>query len=633
MHTRNVIENKPNDVFGHLFLKVQQQWLEYWEAISFIILIGIKVLYYGKQISTESYSAAMMVPPVLVSILPFLAIAFLFKNRTRAKFLYITNLIISIILLADTVYFRYFKDIISVGAIRNGLLVKDMSSSISALIKLKDFVYFIDIILLIPIFILAKNIKRNQPTIRFRIMVFSLLFALGVGLDGSFIYKLSKEQPLLITTMSNKLYLTKSLGNINFHVLDIYNYVTKKLSNMHDISSDRKAEIQTFLTNNNNGAGKNFAGVGTGKNLIMIQVEALQQFVINSKVNGQEITPNLNKFLNKSLYFDNYFYQVAAGNTSDAEFMSNNSLYPAASGAAYYQYAEDTLNSLPKELNAKGYNTAAFHGYEEGFWNRNVMYKTEGFDTFYGEHSFNIDEQVGLGLSDKSFLNQSFEKLKTLKQPYFSFLITLSSHFPYDDVKGYGNFNVGQYENTFLGNYLKGIHYTDEQLGTFLDKLEKSGILDNSIVVLYGDHYAIPKDYINQLYQFENIQNADDYKWYQLQKVPMLIHFPKDANKGINHTYSGQMDLYPTLANMFGLSDKYMFGHDIFNSTDKKVIFRSGSFTDGNVFYISWINSYFDIKTGEKIPETSELKQTKEEVLKELSYSDDILNHNLLKDK
>jgi phosphoglycerol transferase MdoB-like AlkP superfamily enzyme len=282
-------------------------------------------------------------------------------------------------------------------------------------------------------------------------------------------------------------------------------------------------------------------------------------------------------------------------------------------------------------MDDRGYYTAALHGNSESFWNRDVMYKAEGFDNFLGENSFNITEKVGLGLSDKAFLTQSIDKLKNFNQPYFSFLITLSSHYPYDDTKGYGDFDVKPYDNTLLGNYLKGIHYTDAQLGMFLERLEQEGILKNSIVVLYGDHFAIPKQNIGELYNFERVSNPNDLQWYEYQKVPMFIHFPDDQNKGVNHTYSGQMDLYPTLANIFNLPMKYMFGKDILNPRNRNVIFRDGSFTDGKYFYVSTSNTYYDISTGKVVQENPELKQEKENALGQLNYSDDILNHNLLK--
>ncbi|NMM64855.1 LTA synthase family protein [Clostridium sp. P21] len=627
----NDIKLKINDKFNinidDLILHVKNNI----DIILFLIIIYVKVMHYGKQISPE-YFYSKVNRPIIASILILVSFFTLFKQRRRIKLLFILNIVISLVLISDIVYFRYYKDVITVSALKNVKLLTGVSSSVKSLISIKDFLYLIDIVFLIPI-IKRFEVVDNKKKVFFRkAAMFVATLLIGVVMDTQSVYAVSKEQPTLISSMSDRIYLTKMIGNINFHVIDAYNYVSTSIKNSSKLSTARENEIKDFLVKNNQSTGTNLTGVGEGKNLIMIQVEALQSFVINQKINGQEITPNLNRWINKSMYFDNYFYQVAGGNTSDAEFMSNNSLYPAESGSAYYSYSGNAYNSLANELKSKQYYTAAFHGNNEGFWNRNVMYPVQGFDKFYGQHSFNIDENVGLGLSDKSFLNQSFDKLKTLKQPYYSFLVTLSSHYPYDDTKGYGNFNVGQYENTLLGNYLKGIHYTDEQLGVFLDKLEKEKITDNSIVVLYGDHFAIPKDNADELYKFEKISNANDLTWEQYQKVPMLIHFPGDENKGVNHTYSAQMDLYPTLANIFNLPRQYMLGKDILNSDSGKVIFRTGTFTDGKVFYISWTNTYYDIKTGAQIPETDTLKAQKEQYLKELQYSDDILNHNLIKD-
>ncbi|MBC2580988.1 LTA synthase family protein [Clostridium sp. DJ247] len=601
------------------------------DILIFSIILFIKIMCYANEISPE-YLYVKVAKPIVASILILVSFSVLFREKKRISFLYTMDIIITIILVSDIMYYRYFKDVITVSALKNAKLLGGVSSSIGSLLSFKDMLYLLDIVILFPV---VKYIKRNtlvrkKSRVR-KFCIFIILVLIGVSLDINYVYTVSKEQPTLLSAMSNRIYLTKMIGNLNFHAIDAYNYVSTKIKNSKSLSVDEEDKIKSFLKINNEQKGSYLQGEGVGKNLIVIQVEALQQFVINKKINGEEITPNLNKWLNKSLYFDNYFYQVAGGNTSDAEFMSNNSLYPAESGAAYYTYSGNYYNSLAKQLKDKGYYTAALHGYNEGFWNRNVMYKAESFDDFYGQRSFNIDEEVGLGLSDKSFLNQSIDKLKSFKEPYYSFAITLSSHFPYDYVKGYGDFDVGEYEGTLLGNYLKGIHYTDEQLGMFLDKLDKEGITENSIIALYGDHFAIPKDNIEDLYKFENVTNVDDLKWFQYQKVPLIIHFPEDEYKGINHIYSGQMDLYPTLANLFNLPNDYMFGKDMLNSHQGKVIFRNGSFTDGNVFYVSWTNTYYDIKSGKVIPETDELKNIKEQYSNELKYSDEILNHNMLK--
>ncbi|NFM44763.1 LTA synthase family protein [Clostridium botulinum] len=601
------------------------------DIILFLILVSLKVMFYGKEISPEFFSYKYILLPVVASVGVLLGIGYFLQKHKRTKFLYVLNIIISSIIIADLLYYRYYKDIISIGAIRNAFLLGGVASSITSLFKLKDFIYFLDILLIIPFLKVYRNMPYKENKKIIRIGVGSLILAGAILLNGINIYKLSVDQPGLLNTMSNRIYITKVLGNVNFHVIDAYQFTRNKINNSKKLPEAKEKELVDNFEGKSQIQGEKLKGVGEGKNLIVIQVEALQQFAINAKVEGQEVTPNLNKWINKSMYFDNYFYQVAAGNTSDAEFLSNNSLYPAVSGAAYYMYSGNQFKSLPSTLQDKGYYTAAMHGYKDGFWNRNVMYKAQKFQDFHGESTYNIDEQVGLGLSDKSFFNQSLEKIKTFKQPFYSFLITLSSHFPYDDVKGYGEFNVGKYEGSFLGNYLKGIHYTDAQLGMFLENLEKEGYLDNSIVVIYGDHNAVSKNYIQELYDFVGEKSPNDLKWYELQKVPMLIHFPQDEYKGVNHTYGGQIDLYPTIANLYNLPRKYMLGNDLLNVADPKVTFRNGSFTDGKAFYISWTGEYYDIKTGEKITETEELKAKKQESAKDLESSDELLNHNLIK--
>jgi lipoteichoic acid synthase len=619
-----------------LVYKLKEIMIEFLDVIIIATFIIAKNLHYGKLIAPDYYNMHALLTPVAFSILPLVGIFFLFKEEKRVKALFIFDLIISLVLFADTAYFRYFKDITSIGSVRNGALLGSVISCLPSLIKFNDITYFVDLIVLLPlvkIFADYKKRKKFKLNGAFRFILFLLVFSTGVMVNGKCISKFNTEQPLLLTTMSNKLFLTKVLGNFNYHAVDIYDYTINTIESKKPISVATKQNIKNYLQDNKiTNSGAVLKGVGEGKNLIVIQVEALQQFVINKTVNGQEITPNLNKWLNKSLYFDNYYYQVAAGNTSDAEFMSNNSLYPSSTGSAYYKYSGDKLDSLPTELKSSGYSTAALHGYIESFYNRNIMYQTEGFDNFYGQSSFSADETVGLGLSDKSFLKQSEVKIQAMKQPYYSFLVTLSSHYPFDDQKGYGgDFNVGEYEGTLMGDYLKAIHYTDQQLGMFLDDMEKNGTLDNSIVVIYGDHNAIPKEYASQLYSFEGITNPTDLDWQQLQKVPMIIHFPGNANSGVNHTYSGQMDLYPTLANIFNLNPSYTFGKDMLNSSSQKVVFRNGSFTDGKTFYISWTDQYYNISTGQTIAETDEMKAEKEQAMQEMSLSDNLLDHNLIK--
>lgn len=602
----------------------------YLDILLFILLVVTKILLYGRQMATGYFSYFSLFPPVFASILIIVAISMLLSSKKRVRFLYICNIIITIFIIGDLTYFRYFKDVISIPVLINGFQLGAVKSSVSTLVKFSDFLYAADIIFIFPRLIKFRYINTIETPKVLKLLLFTSLLIVSSAININSFYALSEDQPKLLSTLYNKVYVVKKLGFLNYHYLDFYNSLYTTISRNTPVSKEKESKIKTFLQGNSQDTD-NLKGIAKGKNLIMIQVEALQGFVINNEIDGMEITPNLNKYVKKSVYFDNFYYQISAGGTSDAEFMTNNSLYPAASGAAYFLYCGNEFNAMPKNFKEAGYDTAAFHGFRESFWNRNVIYKRFGFDNFYSEKSYDIDENVGLGLSDKSFLSQSIAKIKELNKPYYAFVITLSSHFPYDDVSNYGNFNVGQYEDTLLGNYLKSIHYTDEQLGMFFDKLEKEGILEDSVVVLYGDHYAIPKDHSPELAKFLNKDSLSDLQYSKLQKVPMIIHFPNDSNKGINNIAAGQMDVYPTICNLFNMPNKGLMGKDLFNSKDEKVIFRDGSFTDGKHYYAAQTNTYFDMSTEKKIDENEDLKNKKENALNQLEYSDEILKHNLFK--
>jgi phosphoglycerol transferase MdoB-like AlkP superfamily enzyme len=594
-----------------------------------VVCVTFKILIYGRHMETGYIKTSSLFIPAIAPVIIAVSLSLVLKVKTRSRILYIFNIVISSFIVSDIIYFRYFKYIISLPVLISGFQLGAVKSSVSSLIDLKDFLYFADIVLIIP-FInrYVRNIKYNFD-LNYKIPIAVLLLLMGITLDFKSFYGLSKEQPRLLSTMYNKVYITRKLGILNYHCLDIYNSISANITKLTPVSREKLEDINAFMDNNKSD-NKKLKGYAKGKNLIMIQVEALQEFVIDASINGQEITPNLNRWMKRSEYFDNFYYQVAAGGTSDAEFMTNNSMYPASAGAVYFLYSGNEFNAMPENFKNNGYSTAAFHGFRENFWNRDIMYKKFGFDNFYGEKSYKKDESIGLGLSDRSFLEQSLTKLNNMKQPYYAFLITLTSHYPYDAVDKYGDFDVGDLNGTLLGNYLKAIHYTDEQLGMFLDSLDKNGTLENSVVMLYGDHYAIPKDKEQQLFKFLDMSSASDVDWEKLQKVPLLVHFPDESVKGVNDTYGGEMDIYPTVCNLFDLPGKNMFGKDLFNPKNQRVIFRNGSFIDENYYYSAQDDVYYSVRTRKKLPENSSLKKEKDSTLDQLGYSDYILRHDAI---
>lgn len=603
----------------------------YFDILLFILLVCIKILLYGSQIETKYFSYTDILCPVLASILIASSFFALLKSTARIKGLAVLNLIISLILICDINYFRYYKDFPSVSVLRNILQLGAVRSSVASLFKIADLLFFIDLPIFIYLNIYYKSKAQREYNFKIRLNIFIAFLLSGIEINYFYIYRLNLDQPKLLTTMFNRVYVAEKLGALNAHSIDMYNMVKNVMSSREALDEEKELVIKSFLEIKNIEGSKILRGEAKGKNIIVIQVEALQQFVINRAVEGREITPNLNQWIKESAYFNNFFCQVSSGGTSDAEFMLNSSLYPAPFGSAYYLYSANTYSSIPKLIKDNGYSTAAFHGYKGTYWNRDVMYKAFGFDNFFSERDYKPVSVVGLGLSDKAFFNQSIEKLKNLQKPYYSFFITLSSHYPYEDKAGYVDFPSGRFKNTLLGDYLSAIHYADEALGEFLKALEAEGMLKDSLVIIYGDHNAIPENNKDALADFLDIKTMNELQWTQLQRVPLLIHFPQDKHKGTYETYGGQIDLSPTICNLLGIENHNALGRDLFNTTNNTIIFRNGSFLDESAYYSSSNNIYYDTVANKSVPETTDLKYKKEEALRQLDYSDKILQHNLLK--
>jgi phosphoglycerol transferase MdoB-like AlkP superfamily enzyme len=270
------------------------------------------------------------------------------------------------------------------------------------------------------------------------------------------------------------------------------------------------------------------------------------------------------------------------------------------------------------------------HGYKSGFWNRSVIYKNIGFDEFYSKDNMEENELLGMGISDKDFFKQAAEKLRTQKQPFHAFLISLSSHFPYSNDKSkYGGFNVGEYKDTLLGDYLEAVHYTDEALGEFLEELQNSGMLEDTVLAIYGDHHGIPKDNESELAEFLGKESFNSMEWQQLQKVPMIIKIP-DAENKVESIVGGSVDFMPTILNIMGIEGRNQpsFGRDLLNSGEGMVTLRNGSFVTKDMVYISNENKCYDIITGMKL-EVSKYTDKRQEAERLLDYSDTIIKFDL----
>ncbi len=305
-------------------------------------------------------------------------------------------------------------------------------------------------------------------------------------------------------------------------------------------------------------------GIAKGKNLIVIQMEAMQNMLIGKIYNGQEITPNLNRLIREqgTIYFDNFYQQIGSGNTSDAEFAINNSIMGSIESFTYQLHQGNYLKGLPWILKEQGYQTAVFHGYDKTFWNRENMYPVEGFDTFISSDQLVNDHIEGIGggnivgISDYAFFQQSLEYLKEMEEkpdPFYSFLITLSSHNPFhlpDSLRGLELLPKDQ--DNIVGNYLNAEHYADQCIGEFLDALKEEGLYENSVIALYGDHFGLTKsdpqiaEKVTEFLGFE-------YDYDIMLNIPLILHIPGYEGNQTVSISGGQLDFMPTICYLLGV--------------------------------------------------------------------------------
>jgi len=496
------------------------------------------------------------VPSILLYscfIIALAAFSFLFKGRTHMWFLIGLNLFVSFLLMVDLWYYRGFGTLISIHLLKQSANLDSTSGSIFSMLRAIDFIFVFDALILPFIALKIKNLYRKTGR---NVIAFALLFAFSVSYISYAHYRddiIGQGQKQIVfricwspnQTISN-------LSPVGYHIYDTYVYWKDR--KQITLKPEEKDEIKKWFENKKeNLPDNNYKALLKGKNLIFIQVESLESFVINRKINDQEITPNLNRLMANSLYFPRIYEQVNEGTSSDSDLMSNTSIYPVRRGSTFFRYPENSYNSLPKILQKHGYSTTAIHPDKGSFWNWMPALKSIGFEKCIEGSYFNRDEIIGLGISDGSYLRQIATIVNDQKPPFYTFMVTLTSHGPFDIPKKYRKLNLDvKLDETKLGGYFQSLHYTDEQIGMFISKLKESGTLENSVLVIYGDHCGVHKYYQDEL---KMIQPAEDWWLEQNKCIPLFVYNPGLHGEEIK-SIGGQIDIFPTVCYLMGVEEE-----------------------------------------------------------------------------
>jgi phosphoglycerol transferase MdoB-like AlkP superfamily enzyme len=590
-----------------------------------VISLYVKVFYlqYTIGLSHVPYQDNMLIHRLLlfstVTVVMFIALVF----QKKAVYVFIEfNIIFSVLLLLDTLYGRYYGIPLTIPIIYQFGFINDIQDSANTLFKWKDMVYFVDwpviagYVIYFRKHLFEKNTRRKN-------LVFLVVFLMSIALFQT----QAKDIDRTLHNYERK-NIAKDLGVFYFHGYDIVDFTKNKFLTSLSMNEKEEKLITEYLIDNPR-QHETYNLYSENKNLLVIQVEALQEFVIDLEINGQEVTPFLNSLKSENLYFSQIYHQVAGGNTADAEFLLNVGLHPTPTGSVNYLYPTNRWLSLSGMLNDRGYTSLAFHGYEASFWNRQAVYNNLGFYEFVSKEEFDIDEILGWSISDESFFRQSIDK-SLQHQPFYSLLITLSSHHPYDAFSKFP-MDVTPFENKQVGNYLKSINYADQAIEGLFQRLMDEGILENTIVVIFGDHSGL---YLDQKVDVQKLLTLGDHpaEWARIQKVPLIITLPDKALQGNINKVGGQIDILPTLVDILGLDHPFLLGNSLLREKGNYAIKRDGSIYFEDYYFDNGRGTLFNIETLEEIAITSELSAQIEKYKRDLMVSDIIIRKNLFRD-
>lgn len=547
-------------------------------------VILLRVLVYGK-LGWNGFLAEALSILVL-----FCAVELIFPVKRKGVVYQIFNFLFSFLLFAVTLYYAHFGTVPTYVVLSELNQVPQIRASVNALLRPEQFLYFADFVVLVVwgiVSLLLTRRKSAREGLRFQTAVVKRLrsgwiWKLGIAVVMIVSVVISAASVRTGSKIDNELFRAEKIGLLNFQVdAALRNYEEEKMiaegnlqetkSKISDLQSTYPYRVDSQV-NGNGELEPQYFGAAKGKNLIVIQMESFQNFPIHLSVGGQEITPVLNGLIKEGIYFPHVFQQIGPGNTSDAEFMSNTSIYPTAAVAMSKGYGNRELPSLPRLLQKQGYVANTFHINNVTFWDRNKLYPALNFNQYYDKPYYNNDHFNNFGASDEEMYRVGMEQLSELHQQGKSFyaqFVTTSSHSPFTVPEDRRQIKLtADLEGTNLGNYITAVNYTDYAIGKLIEQLKEADMWDDTMLVIYGDHFGLqPSDT-----SAEEIKSRLGIPYDNIISrfnIPFIVHIP-GQNLGITSDQSGgQVDMMPTMANLLGISLKdegfTALGQDLLN--------------------------------------------------------------------
>ena len=623
-------------------------------------------------LTVKNFTAISPVLADLAFVLFIGSFAYFFKPKNRFKYYFTWSIILTLVCFINSIYYTNYVSFTSFSLLATSLQLAGVSDALGTIMEIKDFVYWWAPLMLI--FAHRKLLKSGyyskvKTAEKVRISVLKCLVAAAI-VAGAFISTLTGTDLSRLYKQWNREYVVMKFGIYVYQSNDLIASLKPQISPLFGYDTAAKEFREYYEEYPQDSEDNEYTDILKGKNIIVIHAESFQNFVMDTEINGVELAPNMKKLASEGMYFSNFYSQESVGTSSDSEFTYSTSLLPASSGTVFVSYWDRYYPSIQKYLSNDGYYVFSMHANKGNMWNREVMHKQLGYDRFYNyTKDYDIDETIGLGLSDKSFFRQSVQKIKKINKKYdkyYGLLIMLTNHTPFEGLEDTTDLDltytykttdpetgeetevVNNYlKDTTLGKYFTTVHYADQAIGELVDNLDKEGLLDDTVLVIYGDHDAKIKRseydyYYNYNPETDSKYSSDDPRYdeftkyeYELnRKVPFIIWTKdKDLQKKINKevsTVTGMYDVLPTLGNMLGIDTPYALGHDVFSTDDHFVVFPNGNWITDRMYYDSQNDEAIMLDENAVIGKDY-IEKYSQRAEKEISVSNDIIVHDLIK--
>ena len=339
-----------------------------------------------------------------------------------------------------------------------------------------------------------------------------------------------------------------SSGSIRFIISDIIDEITN-----YELSTKEKEEIESFYTDYQQ--RKTFHTQHTIKNVIFILLESFLSSSIDLSVDGKEITPFLNKLKRDStIYYNSKIHpNITIGESGDGQLIYMTGLLPLRNKITVGVAKNRKLKGLPQILKDK-FNTK----YTEivipsspVVWEQRHMNQQYGIDNMFS--AADVGAVSSFYINEETVFNLAQTTNKESKQPFFSMILGVSTHQPYNQpIDESFQISTNSYPTPYQ-NYLIACHYVDKQIEKYFNYLHRKGIYDNSLIIITSDHHP----HIDQL----------DMKKKLTTDLPLYI-----INSGLNiqnmhHGYANQLDVYTTILDILGINNKWLgLGHTLLST-------------------------------------------------------------------